>query len=85
MTFRWFKSFNVSLASERKQRSLANEIVGENLRSERAPFSCDKKDEFQEVPFVYRPNLIAAIADTVDQHERYMVNDVPIKLRLNLP
>ena len=66
----------MSITSEHKQRSLAKGIVGENFKAERAPFSCDKH-EFQEVPFVYRPNnLIAAIADTVDQHEGYVINYV---------
>ena len=65
----------MSITGERKQRSLAKGIVGENLKAERAPFSCDK-DEFREVPFVYRPNLIEAIADTVDQHEGYVINYV---------
>ena len=63
----------MSITSEHKQRSLAKRIVGENFKAERAPFSCDKH-EFQVVPFVYRPNLIAAIADTVDQHEGYVIN-----------
>ncbi len=71
--FRWFKAFNISITSERKQRSLANGIIGENLKAERAPFSSDK-DDIRVVPFVYRPNLIRAIADTVDQHERYGKN-----------
>ncbi len=61
----------MSITSESKHRTLAKTIVGDNLKAERAPFSCDK-DEFCEVPFVYRPNLIAAIATTIDQHERYV-------------
>ncbi len=71
---RWFKSFNVSIASERQQRKIAKEIVGENLIAERGAFSfCEQnKDEVvREVPFVYCPNLIAAIAEIVDKHDRY--------------
>ena len=45
-----------------------------NNKAERAPFSSDK-DDIREVPFVFRPNLIAAIADTVDQHERYAIKN----------
>ncbi len=74
----------MSITSERKQRSLAKEIVGEDLKAEHAPFSCDK-DEFREVPFVYRPNLIAVTANTVDQHERCVMNQVFNQFKLNLP
>jgi len=73
---RWFKSLNVSIASERQQRKLAKELVGSNITAERAPFtfSSEKnKEEIREVPFVYRPNLIRAIADLVDKHERYQI------------
>ena len=35
-------------------------------------FSSDRgRKEIREVHFVYRPNLIAAIADQVESHERY--------------
>ena len=71
--YRWFKSLNVSIASERQQRKLAKRIVDDNFIAERAPFtfSVDKsKEEIRAVPFCYRPNLIAAIADTVEKHER---------------
>ena len=64
----------MSIASERQQRKLARGIVGDNLKAERAPFifSTERnKEEVREVPFVYRPNLIAAIADLVEKHERY--------------
>ena len=71
--YRWFKSLNVSIASERQQRKLAKGIVDENFIAERAPFifSHKSKEEIREVPFCYRPNLIAAIANTVEKHERY--------------
>ncbi len=62
------------MASERQQHKLAKEVVGENIRAERAPFtvSIDKtRDEVREVSFVYRPNLISAIADLFAKHERY--------------
>ncbi len=63
----------MSIASERQQRKVAKEIVGDNFVAERAPFtfSPDKtKEEIQDVPFCYRPNLIAAIADTIERHDR---------------
>ncbi len=42
--------------------------------AERGAFSFEEhgKAVVREVPFVYRPNLIAAIADIEDKHERYI-------------
>ncbi len=69
---RWFKSLNVSIASERQQRKMAKGIVGDNLRAEHAPFTVSNDaEEIREVPFVYRPNLIAAIADMMAKHNKY--------------
>lgn len=65
------------VASEGKQRKLAKEIVDQTLVAERGAFtfSGDKgAAEVREVPFVYRPNLIAAIADLVNRHHRYKKN-----------
>ena len=36
---RWLKQAGVYLGSERKQRALSNELVGDNLEVELAPFS----------------------------------------------
>lgn len=72
-TSRWLKGLNVSIASEKKQREMADEIVGDNLVAERGAFtfSVDKGGEMiRDVPFVYCPNLIAKVADTVQHHER---------------
>lgn len=53
---------------------LAKEIVGDNLVAEKGAFtfSVDKVEEIKEVPFVYCPNIIAKVADTVHNHERYV-------------
>ena len=42
--------------------------------AERGAFSFEEqgKEVVREVPFVYHPNLIRAIAETVDKHERYI-------------
>ena len=72
--YRWFKSLNVAVASERQQRKLAKEIVDQTIVAECGAFTFSLergRTEIREVPFVYRPNLIAAIADLVDQHHRY--------------
>lgn len=70
---RWFKTLNVHIASEAKQRRLAQNIIGTDPVAERAAFTfkVDKhKEEIREVPFVYYPNLIAKVADVIHQHER---------------
>jgi len=58
----------VSLASERKQRTLAGEVVGDNITAEMGPFTFPTdggEEEIWEAPFVYVPNLIVKIADTL--------------------
>ena len=60
--------FHVSLASERKQRTLAGEAVGDNITAEMGPFTFPTDgggEEIQGAPFVYVPNLITKIADTL--------------------
>lgn len=74
MTYRWLKSLNISLASEGKQRKLANAVVGDNFKAESGAFTFHHKggtDEIKEVPFVYVPNLIAKVADMISSYERY--------------
>lgn len=64
---------DVHIASERKQRKLAKEIVGDNIVSELGAFTfpTDKGgEEIKEVAFTYVPNFIAKVADVVSQHER---------------
>ena len=69
---RWMKGLNVTFASEKKQRVLADSIIGDNITAEKGAFTftVDKQQEIREVPFVYCPNLIAKVADTVTHHER---------------
>ena len=67
----WLKIFNVSLASERRQRILANESVGENLTSKMVSFVFHAErggEVFHEAPFVFVRNLIAKVADKLTQH-----------------
>ena len=61
----------MSLASERQQRSLVKDAVGDNLTAEMAPFSSTAEgggEEIREAPFVYVPNLIARVVDTLNHH-----------------
>ena len=75
-TFRWLKLFNVSLASEPKQRALAKGINDDNIKAEMVPFafpaaSKTDPDEFKEAAFVFVPNIIAKVADRLSEHMRY--------------
>ena len=56
-TYRWFKSLNVSIASERKQRTLAKEILGDNLVAEKGAFSFPV-DKGGESPLSTFPTLL---------------------------
>ncbi len=67
-----FKTFNVSIGSERKQRKLAKLSQSGNLVAERGSFtfSVDRGEEIKEVSFVCSPNLVITIAELVDKHDR---------------
>ena len=57
----------MSVASERQLRVKAQELVGDHLVTERAPFSVSLKEggeEIRSAPYVY------VLWDKVDQHER---------------
>ena len=52
---------------------MACEIVGENLVAERGAFTFlweSGGEEIRDVSFVYCPNLIAKVADIIQQHKR---------------
>ena len=54
----------VQLESEKRQRLIANDILGENLEAEVAPFcfsrpSCD--DEIRAAAYAYTPSLIQKV------------------------
>ena len=55
---RWMKAWGVRIASERKQRALSKELVGNNLSSEAALFSFPMEscgEELRPAPLVYGP------------------------------
>ena len=59
---------------------MAQEIIGDNLQAERAPFSFSKDgggEEIREVPFVFVPNLIRKVADVLAHNERYAQVSAP--------
>jgi hypothetical protein len=63
--------WGVGLASERKMRVEASELVGENLRSELTPFSFAHKDGgevIRSAPYAYIPNLWEKVKDMLDKN-----------------
>ena len=59
-TYRWLKGSGVLHASEGKQRQLANDLIGDNVDVEVAPFSfvtASKSEEIRGAPHVFNPNL----------------------------
>ena len=56
-----------------RNRVMATEIVGDNLVAEKGAFTFPIEkggEEIREAPFVYCRSLIAAVADTIEKHNR---------------
>ena len=53
MVHRWMKGLKISFASEKKQRALAEDLVGDNITAEKGAFlfPVDKGEEIREAPF----------------------------------
>lgn len=66
----------MSIASERKMRIKATELVGDHIEAEKAPFSFALKEgggeEIQTAPFVYVKSLQDKVESLLEQNERYM-------------
>ena len=68
--------FQVHLASEKRQRSLAHDIIGENMVAEKGAFVFPQEGrgvEIREVPFVYIPNLVQKVTDLLVHNQRYLL------------
>ena len=63
----------MSIASERKMRERAKDLVGDHLFAEQAPFSFTLKEGGEEIrcdPYVYVANLWDNVTSMLDQCER---------------
>jgi len=68
---RWMGMFGIGLASEKKMRSEAAELVGDNLCAEKAPFSFSHQDGgeyIKDAAFAYIPHLWEKIQDLMNQN-----------------
>ena len=71
-----------SVASERKPRALSKELVGSNLSSEAALFSCTLEscgEELRPAPLVYVPDLSGKIFQLLEQNDRYLFSHICYK------
>ena len=72
--YRWLKTFNISLASERQQRKLATAEGGTNLVCEMVPFTFHDEgdgENFCKAPFAFVPNLRGRLSDRLTVHLGY--------------
>jgi len=70
---RLLKESGVSLASEVSMRKITDEMTGDNLEGEVAPFSFNMPtggEEIRGAPLVYVPNLIQKIIQTLEEQDR---------------
>lgn len=70
---RWLSKWGIGIASEKKMRHEARELVGDNLCAELAPFSFPHKEAdggeiIKHVPCAYVPNLWEKIKGLLDQN-----------------
>ena len=71
---RWLRSSGISLSSERKQRILAKEQVGDNLDTEVAPFLFSLTgggEEIRAAAHAFIPNLVEKVIQLLEQNEKY--------------
>lgn len=70
---RWMSSWNISLSTEGKVRSMARDLIGPNLASELVPFTFSLDgggEEIRKAPMAYIPDLQAKIKQLLDQNDR---------------
>ena len=75
-THRWLRSSGVSLSSERKQRKIAKQQVGDNLDTETAPFSFNLNgggEELRAAPHVFIPNLAEKVLEQNEKYSKFLV------------
>jgi hypothetical protein len=71
--YRWLKQAGVYIGSERKERVLAHECIGDNLMVELAPFSFKLPaggEELRGAAYGYTPSLTQKIIQLLEQNER---------------
>ena len=69
---RWMKSWGIQIASESRVRRMSEELVGDNIDGEEAPFCFPGTTgvDIRPAPLVYVPDLIMKITQLLDQNEK---------------
>ena len=70
---RWFKTWGVSIASERKMRDEAKDLIGDGFDAENVPFSFTLKEGGEELrlaPYAYVTSLWDRIETMLDQNDK---------------
>ena len=84
---RWLKERGLTLPSEKRQRALSHDVLGDNLKSEAAPFSFPLKhggEDLRPAPYVYVPDLPAMIFQHLDQNDRYTSMEMVLPSTCNM-
>ena len=71
LTLKVVEDLQVSMTSERKQRKLAIEVLGDNLTVEKVAFTFPAEGggtEVKDAPLAYAPNLVRKVADLIAYH-----------------
>ena len=71
---RWFKAHGVVIPSEKRQRHLSEDILGDNLEAEEAPFTITLRhggEDLRPAPLVFVPDLVTLVFQYLEQNQRY--------------
>ena len=67
---RWMSEWGIDMASEKRMRKEATELISDNLEAERVPLSFNHKDGgeiIKDAPIAYVPRLWEKIEDLLNQ------------------
>ena len=75
------KPLGFSLPCQKRQREMANELLGDSLTSKMMQFFCHKKSggiEKQSAPCVYVKDLLSKVVQLLNENDRYIAQVFPI-------
>ena len=80
MYIRWMKMWGVSIASEKKTRQEATDLIGDDIKAEKVPFSFSHKDGGDMVkpaPMAYIPKVWQKVQDLLNQNSDHNKGYIP--------
>ncbi len=73
---RWLNQWGISLTSEKKQRVVARQLLGDNLESEAVPLTFPLKktggEEVRATAYCYVPDLIRKVIDLTEEKDKWV-------------